>query len=221
MTRTVGPNERVRVKRIPDRGRYDTDTIYPILDEALVCHVAFVHDGHPVTIPAVHGRVEDDLYLHGSVASRMMRTLKDGVPVSISVAIVDGLVLGRSILSHSMNYRSVVLFGTAEPVTDEQEKRRALEAVTAHYLPERWQHIRPPNEAEWAQTQLLRVPIVEGSAKIRTGPPIEETEEDYSIDAWAGVVPLRVTASDPVPGPRLDPTKTVTDNVRELVARYP
>ncbi|MCP3976077.1 MAG: pyridoxamine 5'-phosphate oxidase family protein [bacterium] len=220
MTNTIGPTDRTRVKRLADRGHYDRETIYPILDEALVCHVAFVHDDHPVSIPAVHGRIGDDLYLHGSVASRMMHTLKGGVPVSISVALVDGLVLGRSILSHSMNYRSVVLFGTAVVVTDEQEKRTALEAVTAHFLPDRWEHIRPPNDAEWAQTQLLRIPLCEGSAKVRTGPPIEESEDDYEIGSWAGVIPLRVTAGEPIPDPRLDSTGELPKSVRTLLERY-
>ncbi len=220
MTSTIGPTDRTQVKRLADRGHYDRETIYPILDEALVCHVAFVHHDHPVSIPAVHGRIDDNLYLHGSVASRMMRTLKDGVPVSVSVALVDGFVLGRSILSHTMNYRSVVLFGTAAPVTDEQEKRIALEAVTSHFLPDRWEHIRPPSDAEWAQTQLLRIPLSEGSAKVRTGPPIEETEDDYRIEAWAGVIPLRVAAGEPIPDPRLDSTREIPENVRRLLERY-
>ncbi len=221
MASAIGPTDRTQVRRLADRGYYEKDAVYPILDEALVCHVAFVHDDYPVTIPAAHGRIDDNLYLHGSVASRMMRTLKRGVPVSISVALVDGFVLGRSILGHSMNYRSVVLFGTAEPVTDEQEKRAALEAVTAHFLPDRWKHIRPPSTAEWAQTELLRVPLAEGSAKIRTGPPIEETEEDYSIGAWAGVIPLRIVAGEPIPDPRLDAAIEITQDVQKLIERYP
>ena len=218
----TGPNptKRTEVRRIPDRGHYDTSTIYPILDEALVCHVAFVHDEHPVSIPAVHGRVGDDLYLHGSVASRMMRSLKSGIPVSVSVAIVDGFVLGRSIMSHSMNYRSVVLFGSATPVIDEEEKQRVLVAVTGRFFPDRWDKLRPPTQKEWATTQLLKLPISEASAKVRTGPPFEETEEDYTHDAWAGVVPLRITASEPIPGPRFDPSRGLTPNVQALVERF-
>ncbi len=205
---------------MPGRGHYDRETIYPILDEALICHIAFVHDGHPVSIPAVHGRIDDSLYLHGSVASRMMRTLSGGAPVSISVALVDGLVIGRSIYSHSMNYRSVVLFGEAERVTDRQEKREALRAVSAHFLPNRWDHIRAPSEAEWAETLLLRFPLEEGSAKVRTGPPNEQTEEDYSIAEWAGVIPLRIVAGEPIPGPRLDPDMEISQSVKDLLERH-
>ncbi len=218
MSRTTGPTERTRLRRLADRGHYDKDTIYPILDEALICHVAFVQDDHPVSIPVVHGRINDDLYLHGAVASRLMRTLEGGVPISISVALVDGLVLGRSIMSHSMNYRSVVLFGTAESVTNEDEKRAALEAVTAQYLPDRWSNIRPPNTAEWAMTRLLRVAINEASAKVRMGPPVEETEEDYQIEAWAGVIPMRIVAGDPIPGPRQDPDVEVSPDVQKIIA---
>ncbi len=215
------PTSRTRVRRFPDRGHYDAASIYPILDEALVCHVAFVHEGSPVSIPAVHGRIDDDLYLHGSVASRMMRTVGEGLPVSISVALVDGIVIGRAILGHTYNYRSVVLFGSATMVADESEKRAALKAVTAHFLPDRWEQIREPTEAEWAQTRLLRVPLGEASAKIRTGPPIEETEEDYQLEAWAGVVPLRVAADEPIPDPRLDPSVELTDDIKKLIDRYP
>ncbi|MCP3990664.1 MAG: pyridoxamine 5'-phosphate oxidase family protein [Actinomycetia bacterium] len=215
------PTERTRVRRIPERGYYDAASINPILDEALVCHVAFVHDGQPVSIPAVHGRIGSDLYLHGSVASRMQRSLAEGIPVAVSVAIVDGFVIGRSILSHSMNYRSVVLFGVAEAVSDEEEKRAALIAITNFILPDRWDAIREPTEAEWAQTHVLRIPLAEASAKIRTGPPIEETEEDYELDAWAGVIPLRIAASVPVPGPRQEPTAPVPPDVTGVVERYP
>ncbi len=221
MSTTNPPTERTRVRRLPDRGRYDAASIYPILDEALVCHVAFVHDGSPVSMPAVHGRIDDDLYLHGSVASRMMRTTGEGLPLSISVALVDGFVMGRSILSHSYNYRSVVVFGVATLVADELEKRAALQAVTAHFLPGRWDRLREPTESEWAQTRLLRIPLNEASAKIRTGPPLEETEQDYQLGAWAGVVPLRIAAAEPIPDPRLDPTISVTTDVATLIDRYP
>ncbi len=220
MTSTTEPTERTRVRRIERQGHYDTDTIYQILDEALICHVAFVHEDYPVSIPVTHSRIDDTLYLHGSAASRLMRTLTREVPISISAALVDGMVIGRSIMSHTMNYRSVVLFGTAEEVTDEDEKRTALRAFTDHYLPDRWANIRPPSEQEWAMTKLNRVAINEASAKVRTGPPVEETEEDYSIPTWAGVIPLRLSAGDPIPGPRLHPAIEMGPEVQRVIDSF-
>jgi hypothetical protein len=190
------------VKRLPKRGAYERATIDAILDEALVCHVGFVADGQPYVIPTIHGRRGDRLYVHGSAASRMLNSMSDGIPVCVSVTLVDGLVLARSAFHHSMNYRSVVVLGTAEPVEDEAEKMAALEAIVEHVLPGRWAEARPPNALEMKATLVLRLPIEEASAKLRTGPPIDD-EEDYALPIWAGVIPLKLTPSAPIADARL------------------
>jgi nitroimidazol reductase NimA-like FMN-containing flavoprotein (pyridoxamine 5'-phosphate oxidase superfamily) len=190
------------VKRLPKRAAYDRDTIDAILDEALVCHVGFVADGQPFVIPTIHGRHGDLLYLHGSAASRMLGAVSDGIPVCVTVTLVDGLVLARSAFHHSMNYRSVVVLGKGEPVVDEDEKLAALRTIVEHVQPGRWDVARRPNEKEMKATLVLRLPIEEASAKVRTGPPIDD-EEDYALPVWAGVIPLRLTASAPRADARL------------------
>ena len=197
------PSDRTRVRREPERARYDRATIDAILDEALVCHVGFVHDGAPVVIPTIHVRVGDDLLLHGSPASRMIRSIT-GRPVSVAVTLLDGLVLARSVFSHSMNYRSVVLFGTAEIVDDLDLKLEAMRVFTDKLVPGRWGDARVPTDLEFRATTMLRIPILEASAKVRTGPP-EDEEEDLGRDTWAGVVPLRLTVGEPIPAPDLRP----------------
>ena len=191
------PSARTRVVREPHRGVYDRDAINQILDEGLICHVGFVVDGQPYVIPTLYGRSGDALYLHGSVASRMLRTLEKGVPVSVTVTLVDGLVLARSIFNHSMNYRSVVVLGTATLVSDPEEKLAGLRALSEHVLPRRWDEVRQPSDKELKVTSLLRIPLEECSAKVRTGPPIDD-EGDYSFPTWAGVIPLEMKAGAPI-----------------------
>lgn len=194
--------ERTRVKRLPARGAYDRETIYAILDEAFICHVGYVMDGQPYVIPTGYARIGNDLYIHGSAASRMLRNLAHGVDVCVTVTLVDGLVLARSAFHHSINYRSVVILGKAVLVEDRAEKEKALEAFTEHVIPGRWPEIRWPNELELKATSVLKLPIEEASAKIRTGDP-KDDEEDYSMDVWAGVLPMSITPGDPVPDSQL------------------
>jgi len=188
-------SERTRVRRRAERGRYDREVVHAILDEALVCHVGFVADGQPYVIPTTYARVGDELYVHGAAASRMLRTLAGGVPVCVTVTLLDGLVLARTAFHHSMNYRSVVVLGTAIEVRDAGERLRALEAIVEHVVPGRWRDVRGPSDVELRATRVLRLPLDEASAKIRTGPPLD-TEEDVAAAAcWAGVIPLRLTAA--------------------------
>lgn len=193
---------RTAVKRLPKRGAYDRETIDAILDEAFVCHVGFVVGGQPYVIPTGYARVDDHIYIHGSAASRMLRTLADGVDVCVTVTLVDGLVLARSAFHHSMNYRSVVILGKATLVKDSAEKHAALEALTEHFVPGRWKDVRWPTELELKATSVLKLSIDEASAKIRTGPPIDD-DEDYSMDVWAGVLPLTYTPGLPVADDKL------------------
>ena len=208
---------RTKLRRLPKRGAHDRPTIDAILDEALVCHLGFVHDGHPAVIPTLHARVGDEVYLHGSSASRMLRTLATGVEACLTVTLIDGLVLARSAFHHSVNYRSVVLYGTAEPVTDPDEKLDVLEAFTEKLVPGRWPHVRWPTRKELKGTAALRLPIEEGSAKVRTGSPIDD-DEDYALDAWAGIVPIRTEVLPPEPDDRLRPGIAVPGHVRALVS---
>jgi len=193
---------RTKLRRVPKRGSHDRGTIDAILDEALISHVGFVHDGKPAVIPTLHARVGDDVLLHGSAASRMLRALGNGVDVCLTATLIDGLVLARSAFHHSMNYRSVVLYGNATPVTTPAELEEALEAFTEKLVPGRWADVRWPTATELKGTAVLKLPIAEGSAKVRTGPPIDD-DEDYPLDVWAGVVPLRLTASPAEPDPQL------------------
>jgi nitroimidazol reductase NimA-like FMN-containing flavoprotein (pyridoxamine 5'-phosphate oxidase superfamily) len=208
---------RTRVRRVPKRGSHDRETIDAILDEALICHLAFVHDGHPAVIPTLHARVGDEVFVHGSAASRMIRALSAGVEACLTVTLVDGLVLARSAFHHSVNYRSVVLYGTATPCTEPEDKERALEAFTEKLVPGRWAEVRWPTRKELKGTAALALPIVEGSAKVRTGPPIDE-EEDYALDAWAGVVPIRTEMLPPEPDPLLREGISTPEHVRALVS---
>jgi nitroimidazol reductase NimA-like FMN-containing flavoprotein (pyridoxamine 5'-phosphate oxidase superfamily) len=191
------PTARSRVRRVPKRGAYDRETIDAILDEALVCHLAFVHDGQPFVMPTLHARVGDEVYVHGSAASRMIRALEGGAPACLTVTHVDGLVLARSAFHHSVNYRSAVLLGTLRPVTGDDERCRALEAFTEQLVPGRWAEVRPPNRKELKATKVLAMRIDEASAKVRTGPPVDD-EEDMALDVWAGVLPLETVARPPV-----------------------
>ncbi len=194
--------ERTQVKRLPKRGHYDRETVHKILDEAFVCHVGFVVDGQPFVIPTNFGRAGDTLYLHGSAASRMLRTLSAGIPVCVTVTLVDGLVLARSAFHHSVNYRSVVILGTAKLVDDPAEKMEALRLFAEHIMKGRWDEIRWPNEQEMKGTTVLALPLEEVSAKVRTGGPVDD-EEDYSLPVWAGVLPMQTVTNAPIPDTRL------------------
>jgi nitroimidazol reductase NimA-like FMN-containing flavoprotein (pyridoxamine 5'-phosphate oxidase superfamily) len=188
---------RTTLRRLPARGAYDRDTINAILDEAYICHVGFIADGQPFVIPTIHARVGDTLYLHGSAASRMLRSLRNGIDACVTVTLLDGLVLARSAFHHSMNYRSVVVLGKAGEITDRDEKLRALDAIVDHVVLGRSKIARAPNESEIRQTMVLSLPLTEASAKIRTGPPIDD-EEDYALDIWAGVIPISLTKGEPI-----------------------
>ena len=209
---TIAPTPRTTVKRLPKRAEYDREVIHRILDEAFVCHIGFVAEGQPYVIPTGYARAGDFLYIHGSAASRMLRSLAGGVDVCVTVTLIDGLVLSRSAFHHSMNYRSVVVLGKASVVQDPGEKMEALRAFTDHIIRDRWSEVREPDEQEMKATLVLRLPIDEASAKIRTGPPVEE-ERDLSLKVWAGVLPLRLTPGEPVPDPYTDPATPVPPNV--------
>ena len=190
------PTARTRVVREPQRAVYDREVVNEILDEGFICHIGFVVDGQPYVIPTSYGRDGDVLYVHGSAASRMLRTLDQGTSVCVTVTLLDGLVLARSVFNHSMNYRSAVILGKATLVDEPGEKIAALHALSEHILPSRWADSRQPNEKELKATSVLRIPITEFSAKVRTGPPIDD-EEDYSFPTWAGVIPLQMQAGAP------------------------
>jgi nitroimidazol reductase NimA-like FMN-containing flavoprotein (pyridoxamine 5'-phosphate oxidase superfamily) len=208
MSQPYTPTPRTRLVREADRAVYDREAAYRILDEGFLCHVGFVVDGQPFVIPTSYGRTDDSLYIHGSAASRMLRQMKESLPVCVTVTLLDGLVLARSIFNHSMNYRSVVVLGKATPVDNPDEKIEALRLFSEHIVPGRWADARQPNERELRATSVLRVPIEEFSAKVRQGPAVDD-EEDYSFPTWAGVVPLEMVAGAPIDDARLLPGREV------------
>ncbi len=193
---------RTTLKRLPLRGSYEREVINQILDEGFICHAGFALDGRPFVIPTGYARVGDSLVIHGSRASRMLRTLGQGIDVCVTVTLIDGLVLARSAFNHSMNYRSVVVFGNAKVVADPEDKLAALRALSEHMIPGRWDDVRQPDEREMQLTTVLSLPLTEASAKVRSGPPLDD-EEDYQLDVWAGVIPLRMVAGEPVADARL------------------
>jgi nitroimidazol reductase NimA-like FMN-containing flavoprotein (pyridoxamine 5'-phosphate oxidase superfamily) len=207
--------KRTELRRLPNRGSHDTETIHSILDEGFLAHVGFSIDGQPFVIPTLYGRREDTVYLHGSAASRMLRELEMGVPACVTVTLVDGLVLARSAFHHSMNYRSVVAFGTARKIEKPEQKAEALRVISEHVIAGRWDDVRGPYEKELKATTVLEFTIEEASAKVRTGPPLDD-EEDYSLPIWAGVLPLRLEPKTPVTDSRL----TGDQSVPEYVLRY-
>jgi len=212
---TEAPTPRTRVRRLPELGVYERERVHAILDEALYCHLAWVGaDGDPRVIPTIHARVDDDLYVHGSAASSTLRSIKHGLPVAIAVTIVDGIRFARSMFEHSMNYRTVIVYGTAEEVTDRDELTRVFDVITDHVAPGRSADARKPNDGELRQTTFVKVALDECSAKISEGFP-EEPDEDLALDVWAGILPLRTVVGDPISDPLLrDGTKTpayVTD----------
>jgi nitroimidazol reductase NimA-like FMN-containing flavoprotein (pyridoxamine 5'-phosphate oxidase superfamily) len=210
---TFTPTERTQVRRLPKRAVYDKAQVHAILDEGFICHVGFVADGQPYVIPTGFGRAGDRLYIHGSAASRMLRTLGQGVEVCVTVTLVDGFVLARSAFHHSMNYRSVVVLGQARVVSDADEKMEALRCVTDHIVRGRWDEVRHPTEPELKATTVLALDLDEVSAKVRTGPPIDD-EEDYALPVWAGVVPVKPQAGEPIPDARVLPGVPSVDTRR-------
>ena len=214
---TAPPSPRTRVRRSAKRAAYDRETIDAILDEGMICHLGFEQDGQPYVVPTIHARVGDEVLIHGSSASRAMRTVAAGAPLCLTVTLLDGLVLARSAFHHSMNYRSVMLLGSARLLEGTDEKAAALEAFTEKLAPGRWDSIRWPNRKELKGTKVLAMAIDEASAKVRTGPPVDD-DEDYELDAWAGVVPLALTPGAPQPDPRLRAGIAEPAHVRDLVA---
>ena len=194
---------RTTVKRHPERGAYDRETIDAILDEALICHVGFALDGQPFVMPTIHARDGDVLYVHGSPGSRLLRNLKTGIDMCVTVTLLDGLVLARSVYNHSMNYRSVVVLGRARELTDRDEKLRAMERVVEHVVPGRWADARRPSEKEIKATTILALPLNEASAKVRSGPPTDD-EDDLSLAVWAGVIPLTLAPGAPIADDEVD-----------------
>jgi nitroimidazol reductase NimA-like FMN-containing flavoprotein (pyridoxamine 5'-phosphate oxidase superfamily) len=208
------PTTRTKVVRLPKRAVYDKAQVHGILDEGFLCHVGFVMEGQPYVIPTGYVRAGEQIYLHGSAASRMLRNLEQGLDVCVTVTLVDGFVLARSVFHHSMNYRSVVLLGKARLVTDREEKIKALRKFTNHIVPGRWDEARHPNEQELKSTSVLVMPLEEVSAKMRSGPPLDD-EEDYALPVWAGVVPLRIRAEEPVPDSRI-PAEAEAFDIKRL-----
>jgi hypothetical protein len=209
------PTERTQVRRLPQRAVYDKTQVHAILDEGRICHVGFVVDGQPFVVPTGYARSGDQIYIHGSPASRMIRASTEGVDVCVTVTLVDGFVLARSAFHHSMNYRSVVVLGKARMVTDPDEKREALRRFTNHVVAGRWEEVRQPAPAEMKATSVLALALEEVSAKVRTGGPVDD-EEDYSLPVWAGVVPVRAALGEPVADDRLLPGVPMIDTRRLL-----
>lgn len=218
MSETQMPTPRTRVVRETERGVYDREAVYRILDEGFICHVGFSLDGQPFVIPTSYGRKDANLYIHGSAASRMLRQMKEGVAVCVTVTLLDGLVLARSVFNHSMNYRSVVILGKATLVDDAEEKLTALRLLSEHILPGRWDDARQPNERELKATSVLRVPIEEFSAKVRTGPPVDDAE-DLAFPTWAGVLPLEMKVGEAIRDPKLEPLREAPPYVRNYSRR--
>jgi nitroimidazol reductase NimA-like FMN-containing flavoprotein (pyridoxamine 5'-phosphate oxidase superfamily) len=210
----IAPTARTRVKRLPNRASYDRNAIYSILDTALVCHVGFALGGQPYVIPTLHVRIADQLYIHGSAASRMLGAAADGTPLAVTVTHVDGLVLARSAFHHSVNYRSVVILGTATLVTNPADKFTVMKGLIDHVAPGRWEHIRHPNEKELAATSVLSIPIVEASAKLRGGDPLDD-EADYALPIWAGQIPIATKSMTPVCDARVEASLPVPAHVTE------
>lgn len=210
----IATTARTRVKRHAERGAYDRSTIYDILDAGLICHVGIVEDAQPFVIPTIHARMGDRLLLHGSPGSRLLRSIKNGAQLCVTVTLLDGLVLARSAMHHSMNFRSVVLLGKGSAIEDEDEKIQALRTISEHIVPGRWVEVRLPNAAELKMTTVIAIPIDEASAKIRTGPPVDD-EDDYRLAVWAGVLPLQLMPQAPQPDDRLLEGVSIPEYVRQ------
>lgn len=211
------PTDRTRVRR-DDRARYDRESIHSVLDEAVFCHVGIVDEGRPVVIPMLHARLDDRLLLHGSPATRLFRLLKAGPEICVTATVLDGLVLARSAFHHSANYRSVVVFGRPEPVTDLEERRQALDALTDRLVPGRRRELRPMTEKEIRGTAMVRLDITEASGKVRHGPPIDD-EEDLDWPVWAGVLPVMTNFGIPVPDAHTPPATDLPAHIEEMLRR--
>ncbi|HEV7664420.1 MAG TPA: pyridoxamine 5'-phosphate oxidase family protein [Chloroflexota bacterium] len=225
---TVGPfmstaafekSRRNKLLRHPERGQYERDAIYAIVDEALMCHVGFIQDGSPIVIPTLHARDGDSLLLHGSAASRMIKHLGARNPVCVTITLVDGLVLARSVFNHSVNYRSAVLFGTGEPITDPEAKRRALLCFMERLLPGRWADVREPTEQELKATGVVAIPLAAASAKVRSGPP-KDDPDDVALPSWAGVLPIRQIMAPPEPAPDGPPAPDLPEYLAAFLAAH-
>jgi len=211
--RTAAPSERVRVRRVHEKASYDRDAVKAILDEALVAHLGFAHEGQPFVIPTLHARLGEEVYVHGSSASRTLRALGGALPVCLTVTLLDGLVFARSVFEMSANYRSVVILGEARPVTEPEEKLAVLEAFSDQVLPGRWAEARKPTRQELKATSVLALSLDEASAKISAGGPDDGESEDAELPVWAGHIPLQLVAGEPVPCPHLRPGIPVPDQV--------
>jgi hypothetical protein len=207
---------RAKINRLPARGFYDKETIYQIIDEALYCHVSFVQSNQPYIIPIIHARMGDRIVIHGAKGSRLLKHLAKGNEVCIAITLMDGLVIARSVFHHSMNYRSVVLFGKGKLVKDKVKKLEALKAITDHLIPGRWEDAREPNEKELNATTVVSIDIDEASAKIRTGPPIDDVE-DYNLPVWAGVIPISLKFSTPENDPQLKKDIVLPNYIKEKI----
>jgi nitroimidazol reductase NimA-like FMN-containing flavoprotein (pyridoxamine 5'-phosphate oxidase superfamily) len=216
---TKAPSPRTRVQRMPARADYERETIDAILDEAMVAHLGFSADEQPYVVPTLHARVGEQVYFHGSSASRTVRALAAGTRMCLTVTLLDGLVLARSAVHHSVNYRSVVVLGQARAIEEPAEKMTAIEAFTERLIPGRWDEVRGPTAKELKAIQVLALPLSEASAKLRAGPPVDD-EEDYALDTWAGVIPLSTVAGQPTPDERLSEGITPSSAARAWVARH-
>lgn len=208
-------SNRSTVNRLRERGSYDKKTIYKIIDAAYYCHVSFVNNNQPFVLPTIHARIDDEIILHGAIASRLLKRVQSGIDVCIAFTHLDGLVLARSIFHHSMNYRSVILFGKGKLITDESQKLKAAKAITDHIMPKRWNDARHPNKKELDSTTFVTVKIDEASAKIRSGPPIDD-EEDYLLPIWAGEVPILQVKKQPIPDIKLGGKINIPDYLSQL-----
>ena len=209
---TFTKNDLTRVRRMPERGHYDAETIYKIVDEAIICHVGIVEEGRPIVIPTIHARIDDTIVFHGAPASRLLKQIKSGAPLCVTVTLLDGLVLARSAFHSSMNYRSALLFGRGTMIEDPAEKARALEAMTNHVARGRWADVRPMTQAELDVTLVIAMQIEDASAKVRTGPP-NDADEDYALPIWAGVLPLTLQPGAPIDDPRVNSPMPVPQNI--------
>lgn len=214
----MNPTKRTELRRIPDRGSHDWETIHQILNAGFLAHVGFCVDGQPFVIPTLYGRDGEKLYLHGSAASRMLGELETGIPACVTVTLVDGLVLARSAFDHSMNYRSVVAFGTARKIADPEQKIKSLRVISEHLIAGRWADVRGPSEKELKATTVLEFSIEEASSKVRSGPPLDD-ESDYGLPVWAGVLPLEMKPRQPIPDDKLVEGVLLPDYVRRYDAR--
>jgi nitroimidazol reductase NimA-like FMN-containing flavoprotein (pyridoxamine 5'-phosphate oxidase superfamily) len=210
--------KRTELRRVPERGSHDWESIHQILDAGFLAFIGFCVDGQPFVIPTLYGRDGERLYLHGSAASRMLRNLEAGIPACVTVTLVDGLVLARSAFNHSMNYRSVVAFGTARKIKDSEEKIKSLRVISEHLIVGRWKDVRGPSEKELKATTVLEFVIEEASSKVRSGPPIDD-ESDYVLPVWAGVLPLAMASRSPIPDDKLNKSIAVPDYVGRFDAR--